>query len=122
MVLTDLPSCKTIEALTGLCKINPHHPPLEIDLENVRQNLLKLNNYTRLTLKRADYPVIIDYLGNTDWRALFQGVTDPNIMLNIFYSILSELIEQYVSSIPIKNNSGAFLVKSQDTKVTTGKR
>lgn len=60
----DLPSCKTLEALTGLCKIDPH---LEIDLEYVRQNQLKSNNCTRLIFERVDYPVIKDHIENIDW-------------------------------------------------------
>lgn len=105
LVLTDLSDCKVTEALTGLCKIDPYHPPLEIILEYIQENKLEANNSTRLNFRKADYPAIKKHLSNTDWHDLYRGVTDPNIMLNIFYDNLNHAIDQYVPPIVIRNSS-----------------
>lgn len=105
LVLVDSLECTVAEAPKCLSKIDPYHPPLEIQLRYSSQNFLKLHKASRLNFKKADYSSIKEDLGNTNWEDLFSDIDDPDTLVEIFYNVVNQTIERNVPRFFVHTNS-----------------
>lgn len=95
LVLSNIPCSVALDV--PLVVMDNYHPPLNISV-NVKKQLdvkfpqskNKIRNY-----KKADYQGLYLALCTVNW-SLLNECTDPNVACEMLYSILNELLDQYI--------------------------
>lgn len=79
---------------TGLVKIDPYHPPLQIELNQSCISFLESKKTIKYNFFKANYNAIKDEINNIDWNAELKD-DDVEIMSDNFYRIINDLIKIY---------------------------
>lgn len=108
LVLTNLPTnlCNVIESPDILSVVDSHHPPLDIFVLNSKDSTLAYNDKgVKNNFYRADLVSVQKRLSELDWEGLFDGFSDIDSIVKIFYDELNKLISEFVPKVKIKNTS-----------------
>lgn len=85
-----------------LSKIDPHHPPIEIDVNLCSPMPLANRVFATHNFRKADYTAINDKLSKIDWNNSINN-HDLDAMVSNFYSILQAIIEECVPKTKSRN-------------------
>lgn len=101
LVLTNLPSVGVTAAPNPLSIVDSLHPPIEILLKaNIDQRLPYNPQNTKPNFFKLDYENICKVLNEVNWNKIFEGVSDVNEMLRIFYDKIMNVIQLHGPSKP----------------------
>jgi hypothetical protein len=98
LVLTELPasSCE-VRSTDALSKVDDLHPPLEINVSRVTDTGLTSNPDNKIyNFRKANYSLIRKELAKYNWVDSLCRSSDVNEMVNIFYTILNQIIGLHV--------------------------
>lgn len=95
LLLTNTPDkLEVSKNLSPLLKLDAHHPALEIIIRQPKCNQsLKRIRKPVLNFNKSNYEAINEVLGNTVWAEAWNGVTDVDEMVSIFYSVIMQAIK-----------------------------
>lgn len=106
LVLVDGPLFRVSESRCVLSKIDPYHPPLEINVAlEPGQNLKGNEAIKKLNFRKADYDSINDFLGSIDWNQVIGETGDVNDMLESFYEVVNSAVSRFVPLTKTKKNN-----------------
>lgn len=117
--MLDLVFCDSRAAVVNcadhsLVKCDKHHPALVIDLCEFQLPVMHYEN-TIFDFKHCDYVAMSNYLLNVNWDEIF-SFNDVNENVEIFYSVVNNVVEYLVPKIVIKNRFKFPIWFDQDLK------
>lgn len=106
LVLSDLPTCMVKSSHNLLSKLDNFHPPLDIVIPFTEAPVAACGTDSeKLNFWKADYERICKELVEYDWKYLFADVNDVNVMLDVFYEKVRNIINIFVPKKKVRSNS-----------------
>ncbi|CAH2109298.1 unnamed protein product [Euphydryas editha] len=103
LVLVDFSNIEVSISVDRLCLEDPLHPPIVVVLPLVKESTLSYNSINcKRNFHKVDYQAVNNYLAEIKWEDLFMGVTDVNVVVNMFYREIGYAIGKFV---PISGKS-----------------
>ena len=98
LVLLDFPSpCIVSRAVDILSTVDSLHPPLNISINFSCETRMPYNKqYFSYNFYKTDYQVINAHLSKINWFNMFGGESDVNKLVQIFYTVIREVIDKFV--------------------------
>lgn len=92
-----------IQPAQPLTKIDIYHPPLIIDILDLKYNTFKEKNNARYMFHRGNYEELNKYLSNIDWQSIFtlESIEDD---VSAFYETLQECCDLFI---PLSGSSSS---------------
>ncbi|CAH2094536.1 unnamed protein product [Euphydryas editha] len=97
LVLVDFSNIEVSSSVDRLCSEDPLHPPIVVVLPLVKESTLSYNSINcKRNFHKVDYQAVNNYLAEIKWEDLFMGVTDVNVLVNMFYREIEYAIDKFV--------------------------
>ncbi|CAH0730476.1 unnamed protein product, partial [Brenthis ino] len=91
LVLANFDNIKVSKSLDVLSKLDPHHPPLDVEIIQQSNSCLNSIPFATHAFKKADYNKVNSELRRIDWVFEFRCSNDVNVMVETFYRIINKV-------------------------------
>lgn len=102
IVLTNFDDASLVEA-EPLSKIDTHHPPLSIEINNANIKYMKSIKTPKINFYKLNYERIKLEIGNTNWNSLL-NTDNIETATDKFYEKINSIIHCHISLIKPKND------------------
>lgn len=96
LILSNIEDIYVKNCINPLCKIDQHHPALEIILSRKTPLLLEQKQFATYNYKKADYSLVTKELSKIDWITQLSEAENVNIAVSKFYQIIYSIIESTI--------------------------
>lgn len=98
LVLCNNSMCRVSQSEDPISNIDQHHPPLDIVISLNKEDRLPYNTTDdRPNFRKTSYIPIRKYLSSIEWHELFDAQADVNEMVELFYGVIREGIEKFIT-------------------------